>query len=738
MGRYRWILAWVFIGGISLAGAERLAAQRPLRGMTFMDVLEIRTVGDPAFSPDGRWLLYTVTTLNWKEGKRVRDLFLVSTSGGPSRQMTFTANKDEYSPAWSRDGTFFAFLSDREGSTQLYVMRPDGGEARRVTDQKEGVERFAFSRDGRWIAFTAGKEGERQLWLLPARFDAEKPVPLTTHETGVLQWEWSPDSQRIYFTSPDTVDKLDRERQEKKFDVRIVDQPKPPVHLWAVDVGTKAVKRWTSGSEYSVTSFVISKDHRVIAFRGASTSRYATEEDSDVYRLDVETGIVERLTRNGVRESAVSFSPDGTWLAFTAPNDFTYMRNLRLYLVPARGGSVRKVETDFDGDISIGFWNRDGRTIYFTEGVGVNAHVFTISVETGRVTQLTRETGVLSALFDEDTGWVLLTFTDPKSPPDFYVTTLEKIGQRSQWTRLTRANPQIEGMALGDYETVRWRSTDGQMVEGILVKPIGYEPGRRYPLIVQLHGGPAAAYMNAFSGNYGTYVHVFAAHGYAVFQPNYRGSSNYGERFKMQIAGDYFRQGYEDIMTGVDELIARGIADPEKLGLMGWSAGGHFSNWALVSTDRFKAISTGAGAVNWISLYAQTDVQAPREFYFKGRPYENWDHYVAVSPIRYIARAKTPTLIHVGEADRRVPRPQSEELHMALKKLGVPTEFIIYPNMPHGLTNPRYQLVKMVAEFQWFEKWIKGKEPWLDWKLILDTLSEETSARVEGQDERAR
>ena len=265
------------------------------------------------------------------------------------------------------------------------------------------------------------------------------------------------------------------------------------------------------------------------------------------------------------------------------------------------------------------------------------------------------------------------------------------------------------------------------MVEGLLIKPVGYEPGRRYPLIVQLHGGPAAAYMNSFSGSYGTYVHVFAANGYAVFQPNYRGSSNYGERFKMQIAGDYFRQGYEDIMTGVDELIARGIADPEKLGMMGWSAGGHFSNWTLVQPDRFKAISTGAGAVNWISMYAQTDVQVPREFYFKGRPYENWDHYVAVSPIRYITRAKTPTLIHVGEADPRVPRPQSEELHMALKKLGVPTEFIIYPGMPHALTHPRYQLVKMVAEFQWFEKWIKGKEPWLDWKVLLDTLREEAS-----------
>lgn len=724
MRRWSQALAWAFIGWMVAIGMPALA-QRPQRGMTFMDVLELRQVGDPALSPDGKWLLYTLQTLHWKEGRRFRDLFLVSTEGGPSRQMTFTPNKDERDPAWSRDGTFFAFLSDREGSPQIYFMRPDGGEARRVTDHKDGVERFAFSRDGRWLAFTAGREGERQLWLLPARFDAEKPIPLTRHETGVLQWAWSPDSRRLYFSSPDSVDKLDRERREKKFDVRIVDQPKPPVHLWSVNVETKAVERWTSGSSYSVASFVPSKDHRFLAFRGASTSRYATGEEAELYLLDLTTRAITQLTHNTVSEGAMRFSPDSAWLAFAAPDDFTYMRNMRIYLAPTRGGAVRKLETDFDGDVTPGFWSPDARAIYFTEGVGVNAHLFAISTETGRVTQLTRQTGVLSAFFDEDTGRLLLTFTDPKNPPDFYITTLEKVGQRSQWVRLTKANPQIEEIALGEYETVRWKSTDGETVEGILVKPLGYEPGRRYPLIVQLHGGPAAAYMNSFSGSYGTYVHVFAAHGYAVFQPNYRGSSNYGERFKMQIAGNYFKQGFEDIMTGIDELIARGIADPEKLGLMGWSAGGHFSNWGLVSTDRFKAISTGAGAVNWISMYAQTDVQVPREFYFRGRPYENWDHYVEVSPIRYITRAKTPTLIHVGENDPRVPRPQSEELHMALKKLGVPTEFIIYPNMPHGLTNPRYQLVKMVAEFQWFEKWIKGKEPWLDWKLLLDTLREE-------------
>jgi dipeptidyl aminopeptidase/acylaminoacyl peptidase len=228
--------------------------------------------------------------------------------------------------------------------------------------------------------------------------------------------------------------------------------------------------------------------------------------------------------------------------------------------------------------------------------------------------------------------------------------------------------------------------------------------------------------MSGFSSSWGTYAHVFAAKGYAVFQPNYRGSSGYGDEFRRQIAGDYFRLGFDDIMTGVDALIEKGIADPDKLGHMGWSAGGHWSNWALTHTDRFKAISSGAGAVNWTSMWAQSDMQINREFYFQGKPYENPDHYREVSPITYIKNAKTPTLILCGADDPRVPNAQSRELYISLQKLGVPVEYLEFPGMPHGLTKPRYQFVKMEAELAWFEKWIHGKESWLDWKALLDTV----------------
>jgi dipeptidyl aminopeptidase/acylaminoacyl peptidase len=711
---------------VVLVVAAAAAAEK--RAMTFLDIVEMRSVGGGSLSPDGKHVLYTVSIPQWKAGRNFTDIFVAAADGSsPPRQMTFTKEKNETQPRWARDSRRFAFLSDRDGANQLFLMRTDGGEARKVSDAKDGVNTFAFSRDGRWLAFSAGRADERQLWLVDLEKE-EAPAQPTKHPAPVGAWQWGPDSQRIFFLAPDSVEKDERQRREKKFDVRIADPERPPTHLWSVALADKSTKRWTESKEWSVAQFTLSDDAAWLAFRSASTDRYPQGIDApgwEIFLVDLRSGAMRQVTKNNDRESAPRFSPDSKWLVYAAADEpAAYLRNTKYYLVPVAGGAGRKLGPDLDAEVGTPYWSADSRTIYFATGIGMDQHWFGVSVADGKLAQLTRERGVTGGSFDDETGMFLLTHSNPAQPGDYYVARPADLGSRARWMRVSNANPQVSGFHLGEYETVRWKSTDGQTVEGILVKPVNYEAGKRYPLIVQVHGGPASAYLNSFSGGYGTYVHIYAANGYAVFQPNYRGSDNYGEKFRRQIAGDYFRQGYDDIITGVDSLIARGIADPAKLGMMGWSAGGHWSNWTLTQTDRFKAISSGAGAVNWISMYAQTDVQAPREFYFQGRPYDNWEHFVAVSPLRYIKNAKTPTLIHVGEADPRVPKPQSDELHMALKKLGVPTEYIVYPNMPHGLTEPRYQMVKMVAEFHWFEKWIKGQPGWFEWKELLATLGE--------------
>lgn len=728
--------SFALIALFSLALAPRGRAQEK-QAMTFLDVMQMRSVGGGSISPDGKWVLYTISTPLWKVGKNFTDVYVAPTDGSSApRQLTFTPDRNESQPKWARDSRWFGFLSDRDSGgapgaadakEQLYLMRRDIGEARKVSNAKDGVNAFAFSKDGKWVAFSAGKPEARQIWLLSLASADATPVALTKHATPVGTWEWSPDSSRIFFLSREKVDPDDPKRRDKKFDVRIMDPDDAPNHLWSIAIADKAEKRWTEGTAYGVWDFTQSDDGKWIGFRSESVDRHVNrldQVDSEVYLLNVASDEAKRITTNYVSESDLRFSPDGRNLFFIAQDDFTFERNRKIYVVSVDGGAPRKLLGGWDHSAGGAGWSADSQTIYFSEGIGVNEHLFSVAASGGTPQQLTHhESGVAGGPgFDHETGIFLITFSDPEHPSDYFVAKPEAIGDRARWTRISDANPQVKGYQLGRYETVRWKSSDGQQVEGILVYPYGYEQGKKYPLIVQLHGGPASAYTNSFSGGFGSYINIYAAHGYAVFQPNYRGSDNYGEHFRMQISGDYYTQAFADINTGVDALIARGIVDADKMGMMGWSAGGHWCDWTLTHSTRFKAISTGAGASDWISMYAQTDEQATREFYFKGKPWENWDHYAQESPIKYIANAKTPTLIHVGSADQRVPKPQSDELFMGLKKMGVPVEYIVYPNMPHGISEPRYQMVKMVSEFSWFEKWIKGQPTWFEWKTLLATL----------------
>lgn len=722
----------------ALVAAGSLPAQTK-RPMTFLDLQQMNQAGGVALSPDGRQALYTLSVPDWKEAKRFTDVWVMTAATGvaSARQLTFTKDKNETAPLWSRDGAFFVFSSNRDATApalgnQLYAMRPDGGEARKLTNDKEGVGAFAFSKDGRWLLYSAGKTNEQQVWALLVSDFSAAPVQLTKHATPVTWWQVSPDSRTLYFVAPDTVDTDNKDRVEKKFDVRIRNEDSPLRHLWALDLDNRTERRLTGGTEYTVDRVEISPDGRWLGFNGTPNDRYKrtvteTRLYADLFLVEGRSGKVERLTTNAeIGESGLSFSPDSKWMAYSADNDFVYSRDSRVYLreVGAAGGPWRKLGDGFDGGVSVDWWSKDGKAIYFTGGLKATTQAMALDVATGAVAPISKVTGTVGVTRNEDNGLLVVNYADPATPTSHYLVRTEaELANQSGWVRLTNPNPQVAGFSLGQAEEITWKSKDGKPVGGVLLKPVGYLPGRPYPLVVQIHGGPAGADQLGFNGGYGS--QIYAGAGYAVLMPNYRGSTNYGERHRMETAGvgKYFDRGYEDIMTGVDYLIAQGIAHPDSLGAMGWSAGGHYSNWILTHTTRFKAISSGAGTMNWISMYAQSDIQRNRQWYMGGDlPYDNFDAYWKVSPLKYIKNAKTPTLIHVVDGDPRVPRPQSEELHMALKKLGVPTELFVYPGDTHGITAPRNQLVKAHVEFQWFEKWIRGKSGWFTWRDLLKTL----------------
>ena len=733
------------ISVLALTWAGEVSAQQ--RTFTFMDVQELKRAGSWVPRSDGALMLYTVTTPDWVEASSQSDIHIVSLADGvsSSRRLTFTDDKNETQPTWSPDGSFFVFLSNRDSEesegSQLYMMRHDGGEAQKITEAQEGVSGFDFSPDGRWLVYRSGESGQEQLFgALVADLPAGEAEQLTEGEAGIEQWDFSPDGDHIYFVRPDEFDEDEKLRLEEGFTVDVKNATTPFSSLWSLDVRSGSESPMTTSESYSVDGFTVSPDGRWISFAGGSTERYERNITqarlyTDQYLLEVSSGQVERLTDNyEVGESGLSFSPDSRWIAFTAPDDMERysMTNSRMYVraVDDRDGAFRKIGTEFDENIRAGFWSDDATTIYFNAGVTVTTQLHAMDVQTGQVRQLTHERAALSVSRDEDSGVILIGYSDPVTPPTVFTTaSVEGVMDRSSWVQLVDANQQLRDISFGEEVEINWTSTDGKTVGGVLVYPVGYSEGTRYPLIVAIHGGPASADQLRFNGGYN--AQVYAGAGYAVLKPNYRGSTNYGNAHRTDIVGDYFTLGFDDIMTGVDYLIEEGIVDSERMGALGWSAGGHWSNWILTHTDRFKAISSGAGTMNWISMYAQSDVQRNRQFYIGDDfLYENFDPYWDQSPLKYIADAKTPTMVHVVEGDPRVPSPQSVELHMALKKLGVPTELFMYPGRSHGIPDPRNRLVKAVSEMAWMDHYVRGIGDKFEWKQVLETL--------EGKKERPR
>lgn len=758
-----------FIAIATLATA--IGAQTP-RPLTFLDAQNMKQAAGAELSPDGKQMLYTLSTPDWQAMRRQSDLYLVSTDRGlPStRQLTFTKERNETNPKWSPDGSFIVFVSDRDaagpapagaagggrggaggggGRNQLFVMRLDGGEAKRVTDAREGVGTYTFSKDGKNIVYSSGRSDNEQVYGLAIAdlwtSDIPRSIQWTRHATGVNNWQFSPDGQQIYFLAPDSIDRDDRVRTEKAFTVRPRNPASSLSSLWVFDVASKQEKKVHGSDAYSVANVSVSPDGKWIGYSGMSTNRFERgileqSDYADLYLLEVASGKIERLTKNDIiPEGAVAFSPDSKFVAYSAPNDMKFQHLSKIYIRPVDqpaapwrklGGKadidVRVGRGGGDGGVETAFWSSKGDTIYFNTGHKATTQLFALSVANDEVKQLTDLKAVTTVGRDAESGRYIINYADGKNPgATFTVASLRDVNDKSKWTQLTDPNPHIRrDVALGEQEEITWKSTDGSMVGGVLVKPVGYQAGKKYPLIVAIHGGPASADQLGFNGGYGS--QVYAGAGYMVLLPNYRGSTNYGNKFKTETAGDYFTKGYQDIMTGVDHLIAQGMVDSTQMGALGWSAGGHYSNWIETHTNRFKAISSGAGVANWISMWSQSDTQRLRQWYVGDKMYwetpTEYQNWWKQSPIATIKNAKTPMFLHVVDGDPRVPRPQSEEMHMALSKLGVPTEFWVYPGQSHGIPDVRNQYVKAVAEMSWMDYWVRGSGKKFAWRDVLTAV----------------
>ncbi len=650
---------------IALVIATPAAAQPAKKvPMTPIDLLEVPVLTDPRLSPDGREILFVLAEADWEANERVSHVWRAGVDSENRVQLT-RGKKGESSPRWSPDGSWIVFVAEREGdeAAQLYRLSAEGGEA----------------------------------------------VRLTRHETSIGNPSFSPDGKLVYFLADDPKSEEEKTRAKREDDVFAFDENWTHRRLWAHSVEEGASRPLTEG-DFTVREYRVSRDGKKIALHRAPSPLLDASAEGEVYVMDADGAGMVRLTSNSVPEGGAEVSPDSSQVLFLADSNdrFEFYYNRNLFVVPASGGAPKLVLRDMPHEVSSAQWSKDGASIYFVANTGVRAELFRVDLATEKYEPLTAgDHSVTEWRYEPVLAAQVFAVDEPENAGDLWL--LDRNGPKPR--RVTTVYDYLQKFELPRQEAIRFKGQDGVEVEGVLYYPLGYEAGRRYPLIVHTHGGPRSSDKFGFS-NWGSYPQVSTALGYAVLKPNYRGSTGYGDDFLRDMVGHYFQQAHLDVMAGVDYLIARGIADGDRMVKMGWSGGGHMTNKIITHTNRFKAASSGAGASNWISMYAQSDTRIQRTPWFGGTPWQEdapIDLYWGHSPLKDIYKAKTPTLVLVGANDERVPPPQSVELYRALKANGVETRLYMAPREPHVWRELRHELFKINVELDWFEKHVRGR-----------------------------
>lgn len=605
--------------------------------------------------------------------------------------------------------------------SHIWLVDSNGENAVQFTRGDESATSPSFSPDGRWLAFTTQRDtGEEeagtQVWAIAVA--GGEAFPVTASETGVGSYSWSPSGDRIAFLARDPDSEEEKARKREKRDPIFVDQNFKYNHIYSVpfDPSTSEpadATRHTEGA-FHVTSFDWSPDGQRFAFshqadprldEGARASAISTASASG-------TAAVEPLVDLGGTDTSPRFSPDGEWVAFISSGETSERVGLGdIYMVAASGGEPRMLSESHDRSGGLQGWSRDGSSVLLLESVGTTRHLSALPVDGGARLQLTRGAGVLGAAsFADDADAMAFSWQTTDQPMDVHVSSVGAFEPRA----VTDLHAGIEMPPLGRTEVLTWRSQDDRFdIEGLLTYPVDYDPSRSYPLILNVHGGPAGVYVQSFTGAASTYnIQYFAQEGYAVLRPNPRGSTGYGKDFRFANVRDWGFGDMDDLMAGVDEAIDMGVAHPDSLLLMGWSYGGYMTSFAVTRTDRFKAASMGAGLPNLVSMVTTTDIGEYIVAHMDGEEFwEDYEGYERHSAMYRIANVTTPTQVIHGENDLRVPFTQGQEFYRALGRLGVPTEMIVLPRTPHGPREPKLQMEVSKVILSWFDRHLRPDKP---------------------------
>jgi len=628
---------------------------------TIDEMVQLRRASQPAISPDGEKVAFVVRKANWEENTFENEIWLAEVKGGTSRVFT-GGRKSSDAPAFSPDGSVLAFLSDREGKRQIYVMDLSGGESRKLTSIEEGVARFSYSHDGTKIALVAA----------------------------------DPESEGL------------KEREKLYGDVLIEDEATHPRHLHLLDVASGKVTRLTSGT-FVVGDFDWSPDDREIAFDFTESSDPSFGVTSNISVVDVASSTVRPLITQEGPDSSPRYSPDGSQIAFSTAmlevGSF-YYKNGTVARIAAHGDrSIEPILAGLDEDPSLLAWTPSGLFLY--ANLKTEAGLLRLDPATKRATRVDLGQPVANGFsFNRDGAALAYVGSSPSAYPEIYAgRTTGGAGKK-----LSDLGRQLEDLRLGTSEVVWWKSSDGTTIEGVLRKPAGYQAGTPAPLLVIIHGGPTGVSRpGLFGATYVYPVEAWLAKGALILEPNYRGSAGYGEAFRSLNVRNLGVGDAWDVLSGIDSLIRQGLVDQARVGVMGWSQGGYISAFLTThDSARFKAVSVGAGISNWVTYYVSTDIHPFTRQYLKATPWDDPEIYRKTSPMTYIKGAKAPTLIQHGDADQRVPVSDAFELYQGLRDQGVTTRLVLYKGFGHGLNKPKALRHAQQENLDWFDRYLFG------------------------------
>jgi dipeptidyl aminopeptidase/acylaminoacyl peptidase len=647
--------------------------------LTLPDIFELEWASNPQISPDGRQVVFQRMSMDIMKDRERSSLWIMNTDGSGLRPL-LAPGRDAGSPRWSPDGTRLAYVSEAEGRAEIFVRWMDRGDEARLTHLPKGPGGLAWSPDGKWIAF--------------AMFVPESPKPLVELPSPPKGADWGPPIKYI--------DGLQYRADGAGY------LPAGYQHLFVLPVEGGTPRQLTSGP-YDDGRPVWTPDGQSLLF---AANRHEGGEyeaaNSEIYEVALADGAIKVLTsRNGPdREPAVS--PDGRLIAYTGYDDrYQGYQVTRLYLMNRDGSGSRLVTGRLDRDVEGPVWSRDGRGLYFQYDEEGDTRIAFVT-PSGEVTNLAAGVGGLSlgrpysgGMFSvAGDGRFAFTQTAPDHPADVAV---GASGQPAR--RLTRLNDDLFGpRRLGQVEEIWYRSSfDQRRVQGWIVKPPDFDAARKYPLILEIHGGPFANYGNRFAAE----MQLYAAAGYVVLYTNPRGSTSYGEEFGNLIHHDYPNHDYDDLMTGVDSLIGRGYVDPNRLFVTGGSGGGVLTAWIVGHTNRFRAAVVAKPVINWYSFVLTADgLPFFYRYWFPGAPWENLEQYMRRSPISYVGNVTTPTMLMTGEVDWRTPSSEAEQFYGALKIRKVPTAMVRIPDASHEIAGiPSNLMAKVGYILGWFARY---------------------------------